>query len=181
MLKIPDVRLWSPDEPNLYTLTVKIAGSDEQQVRFGMRELTIRNNRFELNGKPTYIKAAFFEGLYPHKLALPDSLEMARREIRLAKEAGFNMIRPWRKPPPPAWLDLCDEMGVMVVGGFPIECMKRWPTVTSHIRERIENEVRSGMMRDRNRACIVQWEIFNEIYREDLGRFKHAVSLLAYG
>ena len=180
VLKIPDVKLWSPDEPHLYTLTVKIAGSDEQQIRFGMRELTIRNNRFELNGKPTYIKAAFFEGLYPHKLALLDSLEMARREIRLAKEAGFNMIRPWRKPPPPAWLDLCDEMGVMVVGGFPIECMKRWPTVTPHIRERIENEVRSGMMRDRNRACIVQWEIFNEIYRKvDLGRLKHAVSLLA--
>jgi hypothetical protein len=144
-----------------------------------MRELTIRNNRFELNGDPVYIKAAFFEGLYPHKLALPDSLEMARREIRLAKEAGFNMIRPWRKPPPPAWLDLCDEMGMMVVGGFPIECMKNWPTVTPHLRDRIENEVHSAIVRDRNHACIVQWEIFNEIYREDLGRLKHGVSLLA--
>ena len=48
---------------------------------------------------------------------------MAIQEIRLAKEAGFNMIRPWRKPPPPMWLDLCDEMGMMVVGGLPIECM----------------------------------------------------------
>ena len=43
----------------------------------------------------------FFEGLYPNELALPDSPEMARREIKLAKECGFNMIRPWRKPPPP--------------------------------------------------------------------------------
>jgi hypothetical protein len=178
-LKIPDAKSWSPDEPNLYTLKVRVDGSDEETVRFGMRELTIRNNRFELNGESVYIKAAFFEGLYPNKLALPDSIEMARREIRMAKEAGFNMIRPWRKPPPPEWLDLCDEMGLMVVGGFPIECMKNWPTVTPHLRDRIESEVRSGILRDRNRACVVQWEIFNEIYREDLGRLKHGVSLLA--
>ncbi|VGO11990.1 Beta-galactosidase [Pontiella desulfatans] len=178
-LAIPDTKTWSPNEPNLYTLTVKLGNSDEETVRFGMRELTIRNNRFELNGEPVTIKAAFFEGLYPNRLALPDSIEMARLEIRLAKEAGFNMIRPWRKPPPPEWLDLCDEMGVMVVGGFPIECMNNWPSVTPHLRDRIEHEVRSAIQRDRNRACIVQWEIFNEIYREDLHRFKHSTSLLA--
>ena len=54
--------------------------------------------------------------------------------------------------------------------------MNNWPTVKPHMRERVENEVRSGILRDRNRACIVQWEIFNEIYREDLGRLKHADS-----
>ena len=57
------------------------------------------------------------------KLAYPDSREMAIREIQLAKDAGFNMIRPWRKPPPPMWLDLADEMGVLTVGSLAIECM----------------------------------------------------------
>ena len=182
-LAIPDARYWSPDDPHLYTATIRVAdgtsASDVESVRFGMRELTIRGNKFELNGKPIYIKAAFFEGLYPTRLAYPDSPEMARREIQLAKECGFNMIRPWRKPPPPMWLDLCDEMGVLVIGGLPIECMKRWPTVTPHLRDRIENEVRSAILRDRNRACIVQWEIFNEIMREDLERLKHSTSMLA--
>ena len=56
-------------------------------------------------------------------LAYPDSREMAIREIQLAKDAGFNMIRPWRKPPPPMWLDLCDEMGVLIVGSLAVECM----------------------------------------------------------
>ena len=55
---------------------------------------------------------------------------MAAREIRLAKEAGFNMIRPWRKPPPPMWLDLADEVGVLTVGSLAIECM-RMPVETS--------------------------------------------------
>ncbi len=178
-LKVPSPRYWSPADPHLYVAVIEIAGEDRESVRFGMRELTIRGGRFELNGKPIYIKAAFFEGLYPTKLARPDSIEMARREIRLALECGFNMIRPWRKPPPPEWLDLCDEMGVMVVGGFPIECMKRWPTVTPELPRRIENEVRSAVMRDRSRACIVQWEIFNEIHREELAALKDPMSKLA--
>ena len=126
-----------------------------------------------------YIKAAFFEGLYPTKLAIPDSKEMAIKEITLAKEAGFNMIRPWRKPPPKMWLDLCDELGMMVIGGMPIECMKLWPTVTPDTPRRIEHEVSSSILRDRNRACIVQWEIFNEIWRKELKRLKHSMSMLA--
>ncbi|MCK4773784.1 MAG: hypothetical protein KAT30_03320, partial [Candidatus Krumholzibacteria bacterium] len=96
-----------------------------------------------------------------------------------AKDAGFNMIRPWRKPPPPMWLDLCDEIGMMVVGGLPIECMNHWPTVTPMLRERVFSEVRSAVMRDRNRACIVQWEMFNEIHRPGLKRLKHPASMLA--
>ncbi len=182
-LPIPTVRCWSPEDPHLYNAHIRIADGaselDVEEVRFGMRELTIRDKKFELNGKPIYIKAAFFEGLYPTQLALPDSEKMARREIQLAKEGGFNMIRPWRKPPPPMWLDLCDEMGVMVVGGLPIECMKRWPTATPGVHDRIENEVRSAVLRDRNRACIVQWEIFNEIHRKELETLKHPMSMLA--
>jgi len=178
-LKIPNAKYWSPDVPNLYTLTVKAGDSDVESTRFGMRELTIKDKEFTLNGEPIYIKAAFFEGLYPTKLALPDNREMAVREIQLAKEAGFNMIRPWRKPPPPAWLDLADEMGVLVIGGLPIECMRQWPTVTPQMPARIENEVRTAILRDRNRACIVQWEIFNEIWRKELKRMKHPMSMLA--
>lgn len=178
-LAIPEARYWSPDSPELYTATVTVLGSDQEHVHFGMREMTIKDNEFVLNGKPIYLKAAFFEGLYPTKLAVPDTIEMARREIQLAKEAGFNMIRPWRKPPPPEWLDLCDEMGMLVIGGLPIECMKLWPTVTPDMPRRIEAEVRSAILRDRNRACIVQWEIFNEIWRKELKRLKHPMSMLA--
>ena len=117
-LKIPEAVYWSPDNPHLYTTEIKVHQSgklsDTWTTRFGMRELTIKNKDFYLNGKRIYIKASFFEGLYPNGIASPDSEEMARREIRLAKEAGFNLIRPWRRPPVPMWLDLADEMGVLV-------------------------------------------------------------------
>ena len=179
VLSVPQAKRWSPDAPHLYRVRATVVDQDVEAHRFGMRELTIQDNEFILNGEPVYIKAAFFEGLYPTKLARPDSREMAIQEIRLAKEAGFNMIRPWRKPPPPMWLDLCDEMGMMVVGGLPIECMKLWPTVTPEMPRRIENEVRSAILRDRNRACIVQWEMFNEIWRVELKRLKHRMSMVA--
>ena len=99
-LHIRDATYWSPDDPHLYRAEIRVlqAGvtSDSWSQRFGLREFTIRNKQFYLNGKPLYLKATFFEGLYPTKVAYPDSREMAIREIQLAKEAGFNMIRPWR-------------------------------------------------------------------------------------
>jgi len=181
-LKIPDATYWSPDNPYLYLAEVKGAYgntvSDCWSTRFGMREFTIRNKKFCLNGKSIYLKATFFEGLYPIKLAYPDSLDMMIREIRLAKEAGFNMIRPWRKPPPPVWLDLAEEMGVLTVGSLAIECMD-YPAESARLPGWVENEVRQTILRDRNRACVVQWELFNELKRPVLKLLLHPMSMLA--
>jgi hypothetical protein len=103
---------------------------------------------------------------------------MAIREIQLAKDAGFNMIRPWRKPPPPMWLDLADEMGVLTVGSLAIECMD-FPAESARLPAWVENEVRESIMRDRNRACVVQWELFNELKRPVLKQLLHPMSMLA--
>ncbi len=181
-VQIPDAIYWSPDHPHLYRVEVSVACSgmvsDRWSCRFGMREFTIRDKRFYLNGKPLYLKATFFEGLYPVKLAYPDSREMAVREIQLAKDAGFNMIRPWRKPPPPMWLDLADEMGVLTVGSIAVECMD-FPVESARLPGWVENEVRQSILRDRNRACVVQWELFNELKRPVLKRLLHPMAMLA--
>jgi len=181
-LSIPKAVYWSPDNPHLYRAEVSIrcdgAVSDRFSARFGMREFTIRDKTFTLNGKPMYLKATFFEGLYPVKLAYPDSREMAVREIKLAKEAGFNMIRPWRKPPPPMWLDLADEMGVLTVGSLAIECMD-FPVESARLPGWVENEVRQSILRDRSRTCVVQWELFNELKRPVLKQMLHPMAMLA--
>jgi beta-galactosidase len=181
-LNIPNAKYWSPEDPHLYNVDISLTSggkvSDIWRHRFGMREFTIRNKQFYLNGKPKYLKATFFEGLYPTKLGYPDSREMAKREIKLAKEAGFNMIRPWRKPPPKIWLDLCDEMGVMTVGSMAIECMD-FPFESARLPGWVENEVRQSILRDRNRTCVVQWELFNELKRPVLMQLLHPMSMLA--
>jgi hypothetical protein len=182
IFEMGDATYWSMDNPYLYKveLSLKTYGtvSDHWESRFGMREFTIRDEKFYLNGDPVYLKACFFEGLYPVKLAYPDDEEMAIREIQLAKEAGFNMIRPWRKPPPPMWLDLCDEMGMMTVGSLVVECMER-PLSTPYLPQRVENELRQSILRDRNRTCVVMWELFNELHRPILIQMLRPMSLLA--
>ena len=181
VLDIPSASYWSPDNPHLYRAQIKVNSngkvSDTWSTRFGMRELTIKNKDFYLNGKQIYIKATFFEGLYPNGIAYPDSEEMARKEIHLAKEAGFNMIRPWRHPPTPMWLDLADEMGVLVVGSPALECM-RLPLSTPYLSRRVENEVTQTILRDRNRACIVQWELFNELHRPVLKQLMRPMAMV---
>jgi hypothetical protein len=181
-LEIPEAEYWSPDNPHLYRVDISISAgrkvSDRWHNRFGMREFTIRDKRFYLNGEPMYLKATFFEGVYPTKLVYPDSREMAIREIKLAKEAGFNMIRPWRKPPPKMWLDLCDEIGMLTVGSMAIECMD-FPFESARLPGWVENEIRETILRDRNRTCVVQWELFNELKRPVLIQLLHPMSMLA--
>jgi len=175
--KIPNAKYWSPDDPHLYQAKVTLAESDNWTGRFGMREFTIRDKQFYLNNKPVYLKATFFEGLYPNKIAYPDSREMVVQEIQLAKDAGFNMIRPWRRPPAPMWLDLADEMGVLVVGSPVLECM-RLPLSTPYLPARVEREIRETVLRDRNRASVVQWELFNELHRPILKQMMRPMALL---
>ncbi len=181
-LEIPNAAHWSPDNPHLYEAEADVAfdgeASDRWATRFGMREFTIRDKKFHLNGKPIFLKATFFEGLYPVRLAYPDSREMAAREIQLAKDAGFNMIRPWRKPPPPMWLDLADEMGVLTVGSVAIECMD-FPIESARLPGWVANEIRQSVLRDRNRACVVQWELFNELKRPVLMQQLRPMAMLA--
>ena len=181
VVQIPDAQYWSPNDPFLYQATVSLKNqqkiSDDWHHRFGLRALTIKDQDFYLNEKRIYIKATFFEGLYPNGIAHPDSEEMVRKEIRLAKEAGFNMIRPWRHPMPPMWLDLADEMGVMVVGSPALECMGL-PLSSPYLPSRVTREVEQTILKDRNRTCIVQWELFNELHRPVLNQLMRPMAML---
>jgi len=182
IVEIPDAQYWSMDQPTLYQASVEVNHdgelSDSWNHKFGIREFTIRDKKFYLNEKPVYLKATFFEGLYPTRIAYPDSKEMAIREIKLAKEAGFNMIRPWRKPPPKMWLDLCDSIGIMTVGSLVVECMHR-PVSTPYLAKWVELELRESILRDRNRTCVVQWELFNEANRPVLQQMMFSMAVLA--
>ncbi len=188
--RIKNHKTWSPDNPFLYEFDIKLekvnisendtvfTELDNVKETFGFREFTVKNNKFYLNDKPLYLKAAFFEGLYPVKLSYPDSKEMMIKEILLAKKAGFNMIRPWRKPPPKEWLHLADSIGVLTVGSMAIECMDM-PIETPYLPQRVESEITEAILRDRNHPSIVQWELFNEIRRPVLANMLKPMSLKA--
>ena len=174
---------WSPENPHLYVLETLLKADGEVidlvKTRFGMREFTIRGGHFHLNGERIYLKAGFWEGLYPTTLAYPKDAEFVRNEILLAKEAGFNTLRPWRKPPPPPILDLADELGICIIDCPPIECMRQWPRETPRLESRVANEVKELVLRDRNHPSVIYWEIFNEIIKPCLVRLMHKTVLTA--
>ena len=176
---ISNPKLWSPDAPNLYEAVVTINGRDEYTTRFGVREFTLTKDGFLLNGKKFYMKAGFWEGLYPVGLAVPDSPEMLRKEITLAKAANFNTLRPWRKPPVPWLLDMADETGLLLIGAPALECMNEKPAIAGQMNRRVFHEIEAMVRRDRNHPSIIMWELFNEVKRDAIARLKHESSLRA--
>jgi beta-galactosidase len=161
-IPLPRPVLWDCENPNLYRLEVGITGQgsarDQQSVRFGMRDFTVRDGQFLLNGEPIYLRGVLLQPNYPISIVVPPSQEMMVREITLAKEAGFNLIRCHIRPAPPGYLELTDEMGMLIYAESCLAWIKDNPRLLDHGRR----ELRAMIERDRNHPSVVFWGIHNE-------------------
>ncbi len=157
-LQIEDFVFWSPDAPFLYNLEVSLDKLDSIVEAFGMREFTVQNNAFYLNGEKIIVKAMLFQPHYPITLAYPPDEKFAEKEIRLAKAAGFNMLRMHIKPPPPITLDFADKLGILIQEEPPIGWIKNSPMM----KQRCLREVREMVLRDRSHPSVVLWSMLNE-------------------
>jgi beta-galactosidase len=159
---IPNAHLWSPDDPFLYQLNIGVLTSGKvvasSQFTFGMRDFTIRENRFFLNGKPIFIKATIYQPHYPETLAYPPNPEMLATDIRMIKAAHFNLLRLHIKPQLPRLLELADEQGLLLYEEPPIG----WIQKSDQMRERCRREIREMIERDRNHPSLVVWGALNE-------------------
>ncbi|MCP4644404.1 MAG: hypothetical protein GY851_28430 [bacterium] len=161
-VNFPDFKAWSPETPRLYTLRTELLQDgtvvDAVETRFGMREFTVKEDRFYLNNRPILLRGVLHQPDYARSLVAPESPELARKELELAKEAGFNLIRLHIKTAPAITLELADELGLMVYEEPPIGWIKksRW------MKDRCEREVREMILRDRNHPCVVIWGMLNE-------------------
>ena len=107
-IKVPNFKLWSPDEPNLTTVEI-----DGRTVRFGIREIRAEGRRLFLNGKPIFLKGVNRHESHPdHGAATTE--ETMLRDLQLVKSLGCNFVRGAHYPQSQRFLDLCDELGVLV-------------------------------------------------------------------
>ncbi len=161
-LEFPDAELWSPESPKLYTLVCELlldgTPVDRTATRFGMRSFTAKEGRFYLNDHPIFVQAVLHQPDYPLSLAAPDDESLLRKELELAKQAGFNMVRFHIKTPPRRSLDIADELGLLAYVEPPIGWIQR----SRWMQERCEREVREMILRDRNHPSVVIWGILNE-------------------
>ncbi|HXO78216.1 MAG TPA: glycoside hydrolase family 2 TIM barrel-domain containing protein, partial [Puia sp.] len=154
-------RLWSPDHPYLYT--VKINGSDP--IAVGIRTFRFDVSQgFILNGKRLKIR-----GVCMHHdlgvLGAAVNTSAMRRQLSLLKEMGCNGIRTAHNPPAPEFLDLCDQMGFIVMD----EAFDMWRKKKNKydysldFAEWSERDLRDQVKRDRNHPSVFIWSIGNEI------------------
>ena len=128
VLPIKNARLWSPDDPFLYDLTValKSAGTvlDSVKSYFGMRSLGKQTDpkgftRFLLNGKPTLMFGALDQGFWPDGIYTAATDEALKHDVEIAKQAGLNIIRKHVKVEPDRFYFWCDKLGLMVLQDMP--------------------------------------------------------------
>lgn len=158
-LYVPSPRLWSPDVPHLYALTaIVLAGEEVRDTltqHIGLRTLrTDPQDGFFLNGKPLTPFGTNRHQAYPYiGNALSDQAQ--RRDARKLKDGGYDIIRLPHYPQAPAFLDACDELGLMT-----IVCIPGWQhfSDTPHFRHNVLQDLRHMIRRDRNHPCAVLWE-----------------------
>ncbi|MDR9415579.1 MAG: glycoside hydrolase family 2 TIM barrel-domain containing protein, partial [Gracilimonas sp.] len=157
-LVVEDPKLWSPDTPHLYTLTVQLFDEsgliDSEQERIGIRTFGFdEDNQFTLNGERLYLRGTNRHQDYPY-IGYALSNESQYRDAYKIKEAGFNFIRIAHYPPDPAFLEAADELGLLFMDAIP-----GWQYYQEGIfAERALNDVRIMIRRDRNHPSIVFWE-----------------------
>ncbi len=170
---IPNVKLWSAEIPNLYTLTISLKDeSDPLQNQYiskniGFKRVEIRNSQVLFNGK-----AIYFRGVDRHETdpftGHVVSRESMLKDITLMKQNNINAVRSAHYPNDPYWLDLCDQYGLYVIDEANIESH---PLAIDE-KTQIGNEMSwlpAHMMRtkrmyyrDRNHPSIYSWSLGNE-------------------
>ncbi len=155
-------RLWSPDDPYLYTLIASIRNShlnDEVRLRFGFREFWIEGNNFYLNGKRIKLRGDAW-----HYMGIPYQMpSYAKLWFRLAKETGLNHIRLHAQVYPSFYLDVADEEGILITGESAIWASACNLLYNEDFWRRAKEHIREFVLRDRNHPSLVIWSVANEI------------------
>jgi hypothetical protein len=154
-------RLWDIDAPNLYTVEAELVLGDTVvdglRARFGMREITTKDGRVLLNGRPIYLLGALDQDLYPDTISTPPSRAYLDEQIRRARELGVNLLRCHIKVPDPAYLDAADEAGMLLWCELP-----NWTTFSYTAAARGRATLARMVETMGNHPSIVIWTIINE-------------------
>ena len=120
--EIPEAKLWSPEEPNLYDFVLELRNGDvaEDSVKgyFAMRKFSIGEyegyNRLFLNNKPYFQRGLLDQGYWSDGGLTPPTDEAMIYDIQVMKDLGFNMLRKHIKVEPARWYYHCDKIGMLV-------------------------------------------------------------------
>ncbi|HEU4390117.1 MAG TPA: glycoside hydrolase family 2 TIM barrel-domain containing protein, partial [Blastocatellia bacterium] len=177
---IRDAKLWSPDSPFLYDLSVSLLnkGTLVDQVRsyFGMRKIGMARDklgrlRIHLNNKPCFMLGPLDQGFWPDGLYTAPTDEALRYDVEVMKKLGFNMARKHVKVEPERWHYWCDKLGLLVWQDMPSgdkSAVWRAPFEGNEMNRSSESaaiyerEFKALIAGRYNHPSIIVWVPFNE-------------------
>jgi hypothetical protein len=173
-IAVPEPRLWSPSDPFLYDVEVRLVRGavvlDRVRGNFGMRTIEVAKDgrgvpRLFLNGAPLFQIGVLDQGFWPDGIYTAPSDEALRSDIELVKRLGFNLIRKHVKVEPERWYSWCDRLGVLVWQDMPsgfregaAEGAEQGPEVRAQFRDELARMIEAH----RNHPSIAMWVVFNE-------------------
>jgi beta-galactosidase/beta-glucuronidase len=166
-LELPEARLWSPDDPFLYDLELRLLDGDtvvdRAQSYFGMRHVNLDGPAIRLNWKPVFQRLVLDQGYYPDGIYTAPSDEALRRDIELSQAMGFNGARLHQKVFEPRFLYWADRLGYLCWGEYP-----SWGLDLAVIgaSDRVLPEWLEVVARDYSHPSVVGWCPFNETPNE---------------
>ncbi len=173
-LSLPDAELWDTEHPHLYVMRAAILEDgmelDTDDTTFGVRVFTVdAENGLRLNGKPMKLRGGCIH--HDHGLlGAADYPAACRRKLTLLKNAGFNAVRIAHNPPSLNLLEICDELG-MIVMDEAFDCWRREKggVLNYHVwfDEWWARDIAYMVLRDRNHPCVLSYSIGNEIPESD--------------
>ncbi len=157
-ITVDNPNLWHPDHPHLYDLKTEVLINekvvDTQMDRFGIRHFEFKGMDLYINGEKTFLRGTNRHQEYPFiGYALSDNAQY--RDAKKIKDAGFDYIRLSHYPHSPAFMDACDELGLVVT-----DAILGWQYYKDddRFRDYCYNATRQLIRRDRNHACVLLWE-----------------------
>ena len=173
-LPVPDARLWSPDDPFLYDLRVRVLDVDGEPVDtvdsyFGMREIGVApgedgKNRITLNGKATFLLSTLDQGYWPDGIYTAPTDEALAFDLEQHKELGFNTVRKHIKVEPDRWFYHADRLGLLVWQDMPSMRTGGRPPVDA--QEQFERELHEMVDQNSSWTSVIGWVPFNEGWGE---------------
>jgi len=175
-ITISDTKLWSPDDPFLYNLTVFVRKDnqilDEVKSYFGMRKIEVKKdeegiNRLFLNNEVLFQFGPLDQGWWPDGLYTAPTDEALRYDIEVLKKLGCNMLRKHVKIEPGRFYYWCDKLGLLVWQDMPSGDRyigRNDPDIqrTAQSAMQFETELKAMIDTFYNHPSIITWVPFNE-------------------
>jgi len=159
LITVLDPCLWHPNHPYLYTVYTEVYDDsnpvDSYKTRIGIRSVEFTTSGgFKINSETVRFKGANRCQNYPYIGFAMGNLGQ-RHDAKLLKEAGFEYIRAEHEPMDPAFMEACDEFGIMVLACIPGSLHFGGELFA----QRSYQTSRDLIRRDRNHPCVIAWEL----------------------